>query len=154
VTVRLDFCLQVKQGITNSIRGEWALSWHRSQVGPVIGWLIPQFLLHLYFYTSCRLDKLWVKRFWGWVGAPCVNWKTHLGMPRSGIAWSSGSTMSNFLRNCQTACSPTNNGGIFLFLHTLASICCQGCMGWFSYHQWSEGKFVLNSFSLLSLCMV
>ena len=101
-------------------------------------------------------------------------------MPRRGIVGSSGSTMSNFLRNCQTdfqsyqlaisparmslsyqvehlldicpgevlrdppvvlcpifwgtarlisrvvvqACNPTNNGGVFLFLHILASICC------------------------------
>ena len=52
-------------------------------------------------------------------------------MPRRGIAGSSGSTMSNFLKNSQTdfqsvvqACSPTNNGGEFLFLHILASICC------------------------------
>jgi hypothetical protein len=52
-------------------------------------------------------------------------------MPSSGIAVSSDSTMSNFLRNSQTdfqsgvpACNPTNNGGVFLFFHILTSICC------------------------------
>jgi len=52
-------------------------------------------------------------------------------MPRSGIAGFSGSSMSNFLRNQQTdfmvtipACNLTNNGGVFLFLHILTSICC------------------------------
>ena len=52
-------------------------------------------------------------------------------MPRSGIAGSSSSTMSNFLRNHQTdfqsglqACNPTKNGGVVLFLHIFASICC------------------------------
>jgi len=52
-------------------------------------------------------------------------------MPGSGIAGSSGSAMSNFLRNLQTdfqsgckACNPTKNGGVFLFLHIHASICC------------------------------
>ena len=52
-------------------------------------------------------------------------------MPRGGINGSSDSTMSaNFLRNYQTdfqsgvqACDPTINGGVFLFLHILASIC-------------------------------
>jgi hypothetical protein len=42
-------------------------------------------------------------------------------MPRSGIAGSSGSTMSNFLRNCRTDCNPTNNGGVFLFLQSLSA---------------------------------
>jgi hypothetical protein len=51
-------------------------------------------------------------------------------MPTSGIAGSSGSTMSKFLRNQKTdfqsvpTCIPTNNGGVFLFLHILTSICC------------------------------
>jgi hypothetical protein len=51
-------------------------------------------------------------------------------MHRRGVAGSSGSTMSNFLRNHQTdlqsvvpACNPTNNGGVFLLLHILANIC-------------------------------
>ena len=51
-------------------------------------------------------------------------------MPSSDIAGSSGRTMSNFLRNHQIvskvisqACSPTNNGRVFLFLHILASMC-------------------------------
>jgi hypothetical protein len=50
-------------------------------------------------------------------------------MPRKGIVGSSISTMSNFLRNARLisrvvvpACNPTNNGGVFLFLHALASI--------------------------------
>ena len=45
-------------------------------------------------------------------------------IPRSSIAGSSGSTMSNFLRNHQSdfqsvvpACNPTGNGGVFLFPH-------------------------------------
>jgi hypothetical protein len=51
-------------------------------------------------------------------------------MPRSGIAVSSGGTMYNFLRNCQTdfqsdySADPTSNGGVCLFLHILSSICC------------------------------
>ena len=52
-------------------------------------------------------------------------------MPRRGIARSSRSTMSNFLRNSQTDfqsvvpdCNPTSKGEVFLFLHILASICC------------------------------
>jgi hypothetical protein len=49
--------------------------------------------------------------------------------PRSGLPGSSA--MSNFLRNKKTnfqrvcmACYPTNNVGVFLFLHILISICC------------------------------
>ena len=57
---------------------------------------------------------------------------TSLGeMTRRGIAGSYGSIMSNFLRKLQTdfqsgytACNPTSNGGVFLFLHILASIWC------------------------------
>jgi hypothetical protein len=52
-------------------------------------------------------------------------------MPRRGIAGSSGRTMMNFLRNGQTdfqsgctGCNTTRNGGVFHFLHILASICC------------------------------
>jgi hypothetical protein len=52
-------------------------------------------------------------------------------MPSSGIAGSSGSTMSNFLRNSPLnsrvvvpACHLTSKGGVFLFLHILTSICC------------------------------
>jgi hypothetical protein len=52
-------------------------------------------------------------------------------MLRSSICGYSGNNMSNFLRNCQTdfqsvvsACNPTSNGGVFLFFHNLASICC------------------------------
>jgi hypothetical protein len=54
-------------------------------------------------------------------------------MPRSDIAGSSGSTMSNFLRNYSEklisrvvvpAYNPTSKGGVLLFLHILASICC------------------------------
>ena len=52
-------------------------------------------------------------------------------MPRRGIPGSSDSPLSNFLRNCQTdfqsGCTSlhfTSNGGVFLFLHILTSICC------------------------------
>jgi hypothetical protein len=53
-------------------------------------------------------------------------------MPRRGISESSGSIMSNFLRNLQTdskrvvvkACNPSSSGGVFLFLLILTSICC------------------------------
>ena len=55
-------------------------------------------------------------------------------MPRSGIAAFSNSTMSNFQRNCQMICrvvvpdcKSTSNGGVFLFLHILSSICCHLC---------------------------
>jgi hypothetical protein len=51
--------------------------------------------------------------------------------PRSGRARSSGSAMSNFSEESPNisrvvvpACNPTSNGGVFLFLHILASICC------------------------------
>jgi hypothetical protein len=42
--------------------------WHESQVGPVIGWPLPQFLSHLYPSTStgrtnCRWKVLWL----GWL---------------------------------------------------------------------------------------
>ena len=57
-------------------------------------------------------------------------------MSRSGITESSGSTMSNFLRNHQTdfhsACKflqPTNIWEVFLFLWNLASICCHLSFG-------------------------
>ncbi len=47
-------------------------------------------------------------------------------IPKRAIAGSSGSTMSNFLIFGMViqACNPTNNGGVFFFLHILASICC------------------------------
>jgi hypothetical protein len=46
-------------------------------------------------------------------------------MPRRGIAGSSGSSMSRLIsRVVVPACNPTSNGGVFLFLHILASICC------------------------------
>jgi hypothetical protein len=51
-------------------------------------------------------------------------------MPRSSIAGSSGSSISNFLRNHQidfqsdcSFCNPISNRGVFLFLHILARIC-------------------------------
>ena len=51
-------------------------------------------------------------------------------MPNSGIAGYSGRTSSNFLRNrlifkvVLPVCSPTSNGGVYLFLHILTKICC------------------------------
>ena len=52
--------------------------------------------------------------------------------PRRGIAGSSSIIMFNFLRNSQTdfqsgckSLQSTNNGGVFLFLHILASIGCE-----------------------------
>ena len=60
-------------------------------------------------------------------------------MPRSGIAGFSGSTISMFwgiarqiCRLVAPVCNPTNNGGIFLFLHILSSICCH-----LSFWSWS-----------------
>jgi hypothetical protein len=65
-------------------------------------------------------------------------------MPRRGIAGSSSSTMSNFLRNRQTdlrvvvpACNPTSNGGVFIFHHILTSICCHLNFD-LSYSDWCE----------------
>ena len=50
-------------------------------------------------------------------------------IPKSGIAGFSGKSISNFLRNLQTVivpvCNPTSNGGVFLFLQILTSICCR-----------------------------
>jgi hypothetical protein len=47
-------------------------------------------------------------------------------MPRSGIAGSSGSAMSNFLRNHQTDFKSgcTTKGGVFLFLYILSNMFC------------------------------
>jgi hypothetical protein len=52
-------------------------------------------------------------------------------MPRSGLAGSSGSTMSNYLRNChlisrmvESAFNPTSNGWVSLFLPIVTSINC------------------------------
>ena len=43
--------------------------WPGSQVGPVIGWPLPQVLHPLYPTTSCRQDKL-SQRLCSWVGDP------------------------------------------------------------------------------------
>jgi hypothetical protein len=75
-------------------------------------------------------------------------------MTRRGIARSSGSTMSNFLRTCQTArvvvptCNITSNGGVFLFLQILAIICCQPSFSFFQ-KQFYE-IFYLFTFQMLS----
>jgi hypothetical protein len=52
-------------------------------------------------------------------------------MPRSGMAGSSGRTISNFLRKhlvdvrvVVQICSPIKNGRVFLVLHLLSSMCC------------------------------
>ena len=52
-------------------------------------------------------------------------------MPRSRIAGSSGTIMSDFLGTTRLisivvvpAYNPTSNGGVFHFLHILTSICC------------------------------
>ena len=40
-----------------------SLTWNVSQVGPIIGWLFSQSLLHLYPCASCRQDKFYVESF-------------------------------------------------------------------------------------------
>jgi hypothetical protein len=52
-------------------------------------------------------------------------------MSKSGIGGSSDRTISNFLRNSRLisrvvvpVCTPTSNGGVFLFLHILTSMYC------------------------------
>jgi hypothetical protein len=56
--------------------------------------------------------------------------KSSAYVPRKGISGSNGSTMSSLIsarpisRVVVKACNPTSNGGVFLFLHTLASMCC------------------------------
>lgn len=46
MTVKLGSCLQVQSNIIIG-SGLGFLSWNVSQAGPIIGWPIPQFLLHL-----------------------------------------------------------------------------------------------------------
>ena len=70
--------LQVRQNIMNSVRGGLSLSWHGSQVGPVIGWSFPQFLLHFYPCTSCKQIKLWVEDLVGTLVSPSFHWKSCL----------------------------------------------------------------------------
>ena len=47
-----------------------SFSWGVSQVGPVIGCLFPQSLLHLYSCISYKQGKFWSKVFCGWVSIP------------------------------------------------------------------------------------
>lgn len=39
------------------VSGMGSLPWQRSQTGPVIVWLFPYFLCHLYLSTSCRKEN-------------------------------------------------------------------------------------------------
>jgi hypothetical protein len=77
-------------------------------------------------------------------------------MPRSGISGSSGSTMSHFLRNCQTdyqsGCTSLQNsssGGVCLFLHIFASIWCHPSF-YRSHSDWCEVESQ-DCFSVLCL---
>ena len=47
------------------VSGTGSCQWDGSHVELVIGWPCPQFLLHLYFCTSYRQDKFWIKVFVG-----------------------------------------------------------------------------------------
>lgn len=57
----LGLCLHVSLSLISLIiSGIESLLWHELQVGPVICWKVPQFLVHIYPDTSCRQDKLWI----------------------------------------------------------------------------------------------
>jgi hypothetical protein len=62
-TVMLGSCLQAQQRIINSVR-VGSLPWDGSHLGPVIGWLFPRSLLHLYPCTSCRQTDFGWKVLW------------------------------------------------------------------------------------------
>ena len=58
--------------------GVSSLTWDGPQVGAVIGWLIPQSLLHLCPCISFRQDKFWVKSFVGGLVSLSLHWSLAL----------------------------------------------------------------------------
>ena len=61
-----------------AVSGVGSLSWHRSQAGLVIDWLLRQFLCYLYPNISCRQDKLQVKGFVAGLISQSFYWKSYL----------------------------------------------------------------------------
>jgi hypothetical protein len=61
-----------------TVSGVGSLSRHGSQTGLVIGWLSPQFLLHLYPYIPCRQDKLYVEDFVSGLVSLTLHWTSFL----------------------------------------------------------------------------
>jgi hypothetical protein len=55
----------MQSSVSLIVSGIVFLTWDGSQVGPVIGWLFPQTLLHLDPYTSYRQDRFGVEGFVG-----------------------------------------------------------------------------------------
>jgi hypothetical protein len=57
-----------------------SLTWDKSQVGTVIGWLFSPFLFHLYPCESCRWYKFGVEGFVGGLSSPFLNWNSCLSI--------------------------------------------------------------------------
>lgn len=69
-------CLPAQQNIIGS--GISSLTLGVPQVGPVIGCLVPQPLLHLYHCMSCRQNKFQVEGFIGRLMYPSFPWKSNV----------------------------------------------------------------------------
>jgi hypothetical protein len=60
------------------VSGIGACPWDGSQIEPGIGWPFPQFLLHLYCFTSCRQDKFWDQVSVGGLLSLFLHWESSL----------------------------------------------------------------------------
>jgi hypothetical protein len=75
-TLRRPLCYVCKHNRVSLIVSEIGnFTWSVFQTGPVIGWLLLYYLLHLYPCASCSQDKFWVEEFLVRLISPSLHWE-------------------------------------------------------------------------------